>query len=461
MLPTAPGPHGTDIGRLLLALGRDPLEAMAGLLSRHGDIARFEIGGHSVFIARSPEAVRHVFVANQDNYRKSAQYELLRPVLGRGLLTSGGDHWRRQRSLVQPMFAKRHLAPFAEHMTAAAAGVLDSERARHRDGDEVEMTHLLSRLTLDVVGRALFGADLGGQTAKTVGRSLDTILSEVGVVGRSPITAVAAQLPRMNVETAFRARKRRWNRAVRATAEIDSIVTALIDERAGETATERRDLLSLLLDARDDNTGEAMSPTEIRDELMTFILAGHETTANALVWTLMLLSRHPEARERMLAEVDSVLGGRTPTADDVELLPWTHAVIQEAMRLYPPAWILEREAKAKDSIEGFHIPKGSTVIVPPYLVHRNPRVWSNPEGFDPRRFLPGADPERPRLAYLPFGAGRRVCVGQGFALMEASLLAAMILQRFTFDLVAGSTPRPEPSVTLRPKGGLLMTVHPR
>ena len=200
-----------------------------------------------------------------------------------------------------------------------------------------------------------------------------------------------------------------------------------------------------------------MSREQVRDELVTFMLAGHETTANGLAWMWYLLSRSPEARDRLHAEVDEVLGGRVPTADDVERLPYTSACFQEALRLYPPAWVIEREAVADDEIDGHPIPAGATLIMPTYLIHRDPRLWPNPEGFDPRRFLPENARAHPRYAYLPFGAGRRVCVGAGFAILEGTLIAAMIAQRFTFDLAPGVRVVPEPTVTLRPRDGLPMT----
>jgi cytochrome P450 len=204
-----------------------------------------------------------------------------------------------------------------------------------------------------------------------------------------------------------------------------------------------------------------MTEQQVRDELMTFMLAGHETTANALAWTLYLLSTHPAARDRLIAEVDEVLTGRTPTAEDADKLEWTNAVVSEAMRLYPPAWILERSALGRDQLDDLTVPAGAVVVTPPYLVHRNPRHWPNPEGFDPTRFLPSEAAGRHRYAYLPFGGGRRQCVGGGFATLEATLLLATITQRCTLDLVPGAHPTPQPTVTLRPAGGLSMTLHPR
>jgi cytochrome P450 len=215
------------------------------------------------------------------------------------------------------------------------------------------------------------------------------------------------------------------------------------------------------MSARDEETGEPMSRTQVRDELMTFIAAGHETTANGLGWMWYLLSEHPAAREQLFAEVDDVLGGRPPGADAVDRLPWTTACFQEAMRLYPPVWHVQRRAEADDVVAGHPVPAGSVVLISTWTTHRDPAVWPNPAGFDPRRFLGDAPKARPRHAYFPFGGGRRVCVGQGFAMTEAAILAAMIAQRYTLDFIPGSKIVLDPTITLRPLHGLPMTVHPR
>src|SRR5437588_935435 len=240
---------------------------------------------------------------------------------------------------------------------------------------------------------------------------------------------------------------------------IDDVVRSVIDARlAGDEAPTEDDLLGLLLAARDED-GRALSRTQVRDEVVTMVLAGHETTANGLAWLWYLLAQHPDARARLYAEVDDVLGGRTPTADDAERLVWTTACFQEAMRLYPPAWVLEREAVVADELDGYRIPKRSTVIFPVILIHRDPRWWPNPETFDPTRFLGERAAQSHRGAYLPFGAGRRACVGANFALMEATLIAAMVSQRVTLDLVPGAPVKPEATVTLRPRYGLPMTMR--
>jgi cytochrome P450 len=241
---------------------------------------------------------------------------------------------------------------------------------------------------------------------------------------------------------------------------MDAVVQELITARQASPDADPGDHLGLLLAARDEE-GRAMSRRQVRDELVTFLLAGHETTANGLAWMWYLLSKHPEARERMVAEVDQVLDGRTPTADDAERLPFTAACFQEALRLYSPVWIFEREAVADDEIDGHRIPAGSTIFITNYLVHRNPRVWPRPAEFDPTRFLPDQVHGHPRCAYLPFGAGRRVCIGAGFSILEATLIAAMIAQRFILELADEARVEPETTITLRPRWGLPMTLHHR
>jgi Cytochrome P450 len=311
----------------------------------------------------------------------------------------------------------------------------------------------MSALTLDVVGRALFSADLTGE-AGAMGPALATVLEAFIKVVRNPLFVLVPNYHRWPTPNRLRSRG--------AEAHLRAVVDGLIARRrARPEHPGAEDLLDMLLAARDESTGAPMAEQQIRDELMTFMLAGHETTANALAWTLMLLSQHPDARACLEAEVDEVLSGRPATAEDSGKLQWTTAVLSEAMRLYPPAWIIEREAAGADELDGVPVPAGSVVATPPYLVHRNPEHWPNPEGFEPERFLGDAARERHRFAYLPFGGGRRQCVGGGFAMLEAVLLLSTISQRFRLDLVPGFRPEPTPTVTLRPAGAIPMRPHPR
>lgn len=450
----APGPSGRQVARATLS-SPDLLAMLTALHEQYGDVTGFRIGGKSWVMLRAPEHIEHVLVANNDNYTKSYDYRLLAVVTGKGLLTNEGEQWARQRRLIQPMFAGRQLGRFAGDMTSA------TQQARERwerldEGVRVDVAEEMSALTLDVVGHALFGAELGGAAARvapavTVGLRTAITFARVPFLWLVPqwlITLGAAILFRLPIK-----RLRRIHRSIRT---LDEVANSIITSRLARPDEEHDDLLGLLLAARDPETGEGMSRRQIRDELMTFLLAGHETTANGLAWMWYLLARNPSARDRMLSELDAVLGGRVPTADDAANLPWTAACFQEAMRLYPPAWIVERDAVGPDAVGGFEILKGATVIISPYVVHRNPAIWTDPDRFDPSRFLPGAGTGRPRSAYLPFGAGRRMCVGAGFAMLEGTLLAAMIAQRFVFELATEALVTPEPTATLRPRDGLPM-----
>jgi cytochrome P450 len=458
--PRAPGPQGLELLRVLAIIARSPLEAMDYLAQNHGDVALLEIFGGPLFVVRGAEQVKQILITNQDNYVKSEHYRLMWRLLGKGLVTNEGASWQRQRSLVQPMFAQRHLVPFADHMSAAAAESLTGWEHRFAAGGRVEIAREMTDMTLDIVGRALLGADVTALNEGFAAASA-TANQKIGAAGRSPVNVVGTRLPWLTPERAFKLQFRRWRAHDQAVSVMDEVVERLIDGRMGDSGSEREDLLGLLLAARDEDTGEPMSRAQVRDELMTFIAAGHETTANGLAWMWYLLSEHPLARDRLLAEVDEVLRGETPGADAANRLPWTSACFQEAMRLYPPVWHVQRQALNEDVLDGHRVPAGSVVLVSTWTTHRDPAVWPNPAGFDPRRFLGDAPKTRPRHAYFPFGGGRRVCVGQGFAMMEAVILTAMIAQRYTLDFIPGSKVALDPTITLRPLHGLPMTVHPR
>lgn len=406
------------------------------------------------------EAARHVLVTSQDNYRKGLEYELLRIVLGEGLLTSEGETWRQQRRLVQPMFAKRYLTNFTAQMTQATAEVLEGEPFAHLpEGETVDVSEVMMALTLDIVGRALFGADLSGETARKVGPAMNDVLTLGTRMSRRLPTFVLAHLPGMNLEKAI-ALNPEGRRFQAALADLKSVIDEMLEERSRQEDT-GDDLVGLMLSARDEETGETMSREQIGDELMTFMLAGHETTSNALAWTWRRLSLNPAVRERLFEEVDTVLGDRIPDMDDMDRLPWTRACVEEAMRLDSPVWTVGRQAIEEDEILGYRIPAGSSVMVLISMIHRDPEVWPNPEGYDPNRFLPQNSKGRPRQAYMPFGAGRRVCVGSTFATVEATLLAAMISRKLRFDMPSGAETEAEAVITLRPKNGLPMQVFHR
>ncbi len=461
--PLPPGPTRRETVRWLrlLAEQEGPLHFLDRMGHRYGDVSMLDTRLQRLAVVRGPEAVRHVLLGNQDNYRKSNQYELLAPVLGNGLVTSSGELWQRQRKLVQPMFAKRHLGPFADHMAQAAASALDAWERDWPDGHPLELAEEILHIGLDTVGRALVGADFSGR-ATEFGAALGNALHQVGAIGRATSVAAAQYLPHMTImRAAMLTQNRRYRSGLASADVLTRIAAEVIDERLARGHGDSQDLLRLLMEATDEETGERMDRQQVLDELLTFTAAGHETTAHGLAWMYYLLSQHPAAREQMEAEVDDVLGGRIPTNDDVERLPWTRACFEEAMRLYPPVWHVQRVAIEDDVVGGYRLPAGTLVFVSIWSTHRDPGVWENPAGFDPRRFLGDAPRQRPRFAYLPFSGGRRICVGQGFAMMNATILAAMIAQRFRFDVIPGAPIVLDPTVTVRPLHGIPVTIHRR
>ncbi|MFI8849052.1 cytochrome P450 [Streptomyces sp. NPDC053499] len=448
------GPGASQVPQLLAAIGRDPLSAAVGLYRRYGDLVRVPLlPRRPLFLLCHPAHAEHVLVARQDNYRKAATYRPLRVFLGDGLVTSEGRLWERQRRLIQPMFSHRRVSGFVPGMVATIERTLQEWEGRP-DGALVHVSETMSLLTLTIVGEALFGADLRGTGAR-ISAAVTGMQDFATTAMRNPLLLPA---PRLGLRTT--PGYRTWRGTVEA---VDEVVAQLAAERrsAGrDRRTGGKDLLDALLEARHED-GSALGPRQLRDEIVTFLMAGHETSATVLTWTCCLLAAHPAARRRLEEEVEAVLSGRAPELADMDRLVWTKAVLSEAMRLYPPFWTLERDAVDDDEIDGVHVPAGSTLAVPPYLVHRHPSAWENPEGFDPSRFLPDAAPGRPRHAFIPFGGGRRGCVGNLFAMLEMTAAVAMLTQRFRLELVPGGVPRPQPTVTLRPRGGLRMVLRHR
>lgn len=425
------GPGAVEAVRWWGRMARSPLDTYGALARTYGDAVRVPFGRNRAFFLLSrPEHAERILVANQDNYVKAFTYRPLRAVLGDGLLTSEGGTWRRHRRVVQPVFAQRHVVEFASQMTGTAAQVVE----RWPDGVALDAAGELRRLTLGIVGRALFGSELEGEAERT-GRALEA-LQRGAVIGTF--------LPGA---TAKRGVYRRVPGLGGALGYLDDMVQRVVKGSSGG------ELLHLLKES-----GQ-FSEAELRDEVLTLLLAGHETTAASLAWTFMLLSKYPAARDRLEDEVDGVLGGREPEAEDVDRLPWTKAVLSEAMRLCPPAWTIERDALEDDEVAGVRVPAGSTIAVPPYLIHRNAEVWPNPEGFQPERFM--GEQRHPRYAYLPFGGGRRICVGAGFAMLEATLVLATIARTHRLDLVPGVAVPVRAEITFRPAGALPMRVARR
>jgi len=427
----------------LLSLPFDGLEFAVKISREFGDIAHYKFGPLHIYQLNHPDLVRRILVEQPEKFYKPKLIKLaFRPFAGEGLFTSDGALWKQQRRLMQPAFHHRHLAVYGDVMVEHATRLADSWAA----GQIREMVGEMTGLTLGIVVKTLFGGDL--QEVEAIGRQMLEMLHATNRRLNS-----AFQIPTW-VPTPGNLRERR------AVARVDEITRVLIQARRAEPE-KRDDLLSLLLAAVDEESGARMSDQQLRDEMMTLFLAGHETTAGALTWTWYLLSRHPEVEARLIDELRTVLAGRAPTAADLPKLPYAEMVIRESMRLYPPAPGFAREPVEDVEIGGYVVPKGSLIIVNTFALHRDPRFFPDPERYGPERFGPGWEERIPRFAYLPFGGGPRVCIGNGFAMMEARLILATIAQRFKLSMTNDAAIKPVQIVTVRPSGPVRMQIEKR
>jgi cytochrome P450 len=438
LLPIPGGP--------MARLRRDPLGFLLEAMRRHGDVFRYRLSPLVFHLVAHPDHVRRVRVDNARNYPRSWYYDRTRAVLGEGLVTTEGVAWRRLRRMSQPAFHHERVAGLAGLMTEAIGAMIGrwGEHARV-DGDEpLDVATEFAALTLRIVGRALGGIDLIGE-ADRIGRAVTTVLEYL----ERRINDLVAFPPSVPTPRNLRAR--------RALRTLDALIADVVAGRRGDPA---RDLLSMLLAVRDEETGAALTDRELRDQVLTFIGAGHETTAVSLAWTTYLISRHPDVDDRLRAEVAETLGGRTPTVSDLPRLPYTRRVIEESLRLYPPVYAVVRDVIAGDEIGGFRIPARSMVILSPYVTHRHPDSWPEAEIFDPDRFHPDRSADRPRFAWYPFLGGPHQCIGQEFAMMEMILTVAMLAQAFRFQLAPGARVEPRPMLVLRPGRGVPMILRP-
>lgn len=407
-----------------------------------GDVVTVRIGPQRLYLVSHPELIRDVLVTHGRSFMKGRALQQAKRILGNGLLTSEGELHLRQRRLIQPLFHAERVAGFAGAMVSAAERVSE----RWRGGSEVELAGEMTELTLAIVGRTLFDADVE-RDARDVGAAL-TVAMEAFDRFMVPGAGLLELLPLPSTRR-FRAARER----------LDAIIERMIDERRADPGR-HGDLLTMLLEARDEDGSGGMSRTQIRDEAMTIFLAGHETTAQALAWTWYLLSANPEAEARLHDELDRVLNGRPPGAADAARLPYTRAVVAESIRLYPPAWSIARRALTELELGGYRIARGSIVVTSPWIVQRDARWFPEPARFDPERWLVD-DPARPRLAYFPFGGGTRICIGERFAWTEAMLVLATLASRWRARLVPGHPVEPLPRITLRPRYGLRMILQAR
>jgi len=397
--------------------------------------------GQTIYLLSDPSLIEYVLVENKRNFTKTRILRRNRRLLGEGLLTSEGEFWRRQRRLAQPAFHRKRVAVYGEVMAALAERSLEA----WRDGQTIDIHEEMMHLTLEIVAKCLFDADVGAR-ATDVGKAMKAVLEDFSSQRR--LIRIPKRIPTPhNIRFEMAARR------------LDDIVGTIIENRC-KSEEDRGDLLSMLMLAEDDS-GERMTNKQLRDEVMTLFLAGHETTANALSWTFWLLSLNPNAEDELAEELVRVLGGRTPTISDLSDLPCVERVIKESMRLYPPAWVVGREAIAECEVSGYRMPVGTTALMSQWVMHRDPRYHDDPERFDPDRWTAEYKEGLPRFAYFPFGGGSRQCIGAGFAMVETCLVLATVAQRFRLEFTPGQRVEPHASITLRPRRGIRMTLAER
>jgi len=435
--PPGPAP-GFIVGRFPL-LGPDPLGVFTRWARDFGDIFYYRAGWIHVYFLNHPDLIESVLISQSQNFAKDKVIQNSRWFLGQGLLTSEGAEWRQQRRLCQPAFHRERLSSYGRTMGAYTEEML----AGWPQGEVRDIHQEMMRLTMRIVAKVLFSVEVS-EDAQKVATALNLLMRHTsGFRMIMPPPLRHLPLPALV-------------RVKRAVRELDEIVNRIIRQRRS-SGEDTGDLLSMLMAARDED-GSVMTDRQLRDEIMTFLLAGHETTAVSLSWTWYLLSEHPEVAQKLRQELNDVLAGRTPQFEDLARLPYTDKVVKESMRLYPPAWSLARTAAKEIEIAGYRLPVGANVVMSPWIIHRDPRFFKDPEQFNPDRWTAQTTQQLPRFAYFPFGGGPRLCIGASFAMMEANLLVATIAQRFHLHLIPGHPVDPLPGITLRPRHGMRMEI---
>ncbi len=412
----------------------DSLERMTELFARYGDIYRVYAPGRKsyTYVVNHPDDVKRVLVSNHRNYTKGVGLDRVKILLGNGIMTSEGDLWKRQRYMMQPMFHRRVITEFARTIGASNDRFIAKWEAQAARGELVNVTDDMSELTLDIVLRSIFGPDLDRLSGEAGGNPFDVVTKDTA----------------RNLQFAYKFR------------QLGKVISALVKRRR-ENGEEHPDFLGMLMTARDKETGDAMSERELIDEVMTLVVAGHETTASALNWTWYLLSQHPDVDAKLHAELVAAPVDAEPGLAQMEALAYTHQVVDEALRLYPPGWILSRRTIGPDTLAGFDIPAGASVMLSPYLLHRHPQFWKEPNAFRPERFAPDHEAERPRFAYMPFAAGPRHCIGESLALYEMLMHLYKVARRYRLTFVADRPVELEAQINLRTKNPLFMRLERR
>ncbi len=442
---TPPSPPGPPLFGNLLQFRRDPLRFLIQTRSNLGDVFRLKLGPENLYVISHPEHIKHVFIDNYKNYeKKSRMWTKLMPLFGFSLVTTDGETWKRRRRLAQPSFHHERISAFAKQMTQTTQELL--QRWENNPNSNIDFSSEMMQLTLQILGRTLLNTELTEET-QTIQKSIHTILVHANKQGRQ-LLSIPYSIPTPA--------NRRFLKAVNT---LDELVYGIIKSRR-ENQKSAFDLLSMLMDSRDEETQQGLNDRELRDELVTFIFAGHETSANALTWTFYLLAKHPRIQEQLYLEISKLLQG-PPRLKDLKQLSIVERIIKESMRLYPPVWFTGRTLVKDDQIGDFFIPAKSVIMPSIYLTHHHPDIWENPEVFDPDRFLPERIEKMHRQAYIPFGAGPRQCIGNMFALMEMQIIVILLCQHYQFELAPNFEAELEPSITLRPKNGMRLRLIPR
>jgi cytochrome P450 len=439
-----PGPPRSATFAMLRQLLGDRLGLMSNAAAGYGDAVLMAIGPKRLYFFNHPDHARYVLAENSANYHKGIGLAQAKRALGDGLLTSEGELWRTQRKAVQPAFQAKRISRQAATIAEESAKLVDRLRG-HIGSGPLNISGEVTDLSLGVLGRSLLDCDLSGFTSlgKDFEHVQDQAMFEMVTLGMVPTWL---PLPKQ-----IRFRRGRRN--------LERVIDTLIAERDATPSAAGDDALTKLIESTRAEPNTARGQQRMRDELITLLLAGHETTASTLSWALYLIDRHPEVRERLHEEAVRVLGDRRPAYEDLRGLVYTSMVIEESMRLYPPVWMLSRIAQENDVIGGYRIPSGADVLICPYTLHRHPGYWPEPDKFDPERFNPATSHQRPRYAYIPFGAGPRFCVGNHLGMMEAVFTLAMISRELRLTAAPGSRAEPEAMLSLRIRGGLTMSVH--
>lgn len=445
----APGPRGiVAIPRNLRAYQRNAPQFFFDLSRTYGSVVRIPLGLFTAHLVSDPESVGHVLQDNNQNYVRGLGYEKFKTFMGLGLLTTDGEQWRQRRRIVNPMFHKTAVESMAGMMTDATTLVLDGWQRQPETHQGINVVPEMMKITLGATGKIMFDADLR-QEFDQVAKAMSVVIE--AIIFRSTISQLTPQV----IPIPYNLRIRR------AKQVLYKIFDRIADDHRAGRRQGRADVIDLMLSARDEETGAELPKQDIRDEMLTTILAGHESSGTGLAWALYELARHPDIQERTHEEVERVLSGRVPTVADVERLPYTRMVVDETFRLHPPIWLFPRDSVQDDDLAGWHIPARSTIFLMPYVTHRSPDYWVEPERFDPERFSPERAAQLSRHVYYPFGAGQRKCIGAAMALLQTHLSLAMIMQRFRVRPMPDHPVEVGTLVTLRPLRGVKLAIEPR